>query len=340
MAGSADVDHDEVHVGLAHDALGVVEVPVALVVLELQDAGWQVGVHDVDVARLQRVGALLRVGDGSVGDRVEIGEALAPVVGVALGGEVVVGDPFLELEGPGADRMLRSLGIGDHRGGGDVAGLAADAPGQVGRKRHPRLLECHGDGVRARGRDVLHGSEGHSEQVVLEVVQAPGDGRGITGGAVVEPDVGTGRDRPYRVVRVGGDGLGEIGLDTAVGGDDGERVEDRAGVENPGLVEAPRRRVESLFFGLDPEDELPALLGGGGGDAVAGTARERPPAVRARSTCTQQARPHPRRRRGLPLPGHFEPETNGGRSGRAQSLPPSGRICTVSPGRALHRPGQ
>ena len=186
MAGSAVLIMMKFMSGSPTMPLRVVEVAVALVVLELEDGGGQVGVHDVDVARLQRVGPLLGVGDGSVGDRVEIGEALAPVVGVALGGEVVVGGPLLELERPRADRTLRSLGIGDHRGRGDVAGLAADATGEVGGERHPWLLEVDGHGVGARGRDVLDGGEGDAEEVVLEVVQAPGDGRRVTGGAVVE----------------------------------------------------------------------------------------------------------------------------------------------------------
>src|ERR1019366_3699354 len=65
--------------------------------------------------------------------------------------------------------------------------------------------------------------------------------------------------------------------------------EDGARVEDPGLVEATGRRVESLFLGLNPEDELPALLGGGSGDAVARPAGECPAAARAGAAGAQEA---------------------------------------------------
>jgi len=44
-------------------------------------------------------------------------------------------------------------------------------------------------------------------------------------------------------------------------GDDGERVEDRAGVHDPDLVELGRGGVEALLLGVDAEDEVPPLTG-------------------------------------------------------------------------------
>ncbi len=110
------VELDAVHVGLAGDVCAVVDVGVALVAPELRDDLRGVGDHQVDGARLERLGARRLVGDGLVGDRRQVGHALAPVVGVRRGSEVAVGDPLLEHEGPGADGVRGAVLVGQHGG--------------------------------------------------------------------------------------------------------------------------------------------------------------------------------------------------------------------------------
>ena len=76
------------------------------------------------------------------------------------------------------------------------------------------------------------------------------------------------RDRPFRVVRVRCDRLGEVGLDRAVDADRGERVEDRAGVDDSCGVVAGARGIEALLLGLDRECDGPARLGSRSRDAI------------------------------------------------------------------------
>ena len=83
----------------------------------------------------------------------------------------------------------------------------------------------------------------------------------VARGAVVEDEVGAHGDGPHREVGVGGDRLGQIGLEGAVGADDHQRVEDGAGVEDASVVVGALRGAETLLLGVDTEDELAARLG-------------------------------------------------------------------------------
>ena len=108
------------------------------------------GVHHVDVAHLEAAVELLGVGDGLVGDAVQIGQAGTPVVGVLGGREVVVGCPA-----PGTRRDRCRLGWSGVVGVeplrlGHEGHLAADAAGQVVVEGHPG--RAHGDGHRQGAR--------------------------------------------------------------------------------------------------------------------------------------------------------------------------------------------
>ena len=75
LTGSVgQIAHEEVHVGLAHHVLGVVDVVVAVVVAELEDHLGDVGMHDVDVAGLEGAGTRVGIGDRPVGDLVQVGQ--------------------------------------------------------------------------------------------------------------------------------------------------------------------------------------------------------------------------------------------------------------------------
>ncbi len=201
----------------------------------------------------------------------QVGHALAPVVGVGRGGEMVVGDPLLEDEGTGADRVRGAVGVGQHGRRRDVGDLAADAAGQVVGERDPGVLE--GDGHRQRAglgdRDQGRAEDDAGEQRLglgLEVRQQRGT---VARRAVVEDEVGPQRDGPRGVGGVGHDGLRQVGGPVPAERDDRERVEDGAGVHDADLVEAGLGRVEARLLGIHPEHQRAPVLGGLRADTVA-----------------------------------------------------------------------
>jgi hypothetical protein len=230
-------------------------------------------VHRVDLARVEGVDPLGDLDDRPELDRVEVGQlptlvVLGPVVGVLVGHELLVGDPFLQLERAGADQLVGAvrrvveLALGHHP---DPAAAV-----EVGVERHPRLLHRDRHGHRVDQVDRRDVGEGDGEQeglaggvgapVGVEVVL---DDLAGQVGAVVELDAVTDLDRPHRVVGVGLDRLGEPRLVLAVGIGPGQRVVDRAGDHDArdgqlGLGEAPA--VGRL--GLEAVDQLAPRLGG------------------------------------------------------------------------------
>ncbi len=138
--GGCRVEQDAVHVRFADDVAAVIDVGVTLVAAELGDDLRRVGHHDVDGPRLERLGAGVGVDDRLEGDLVEVGQTGPPVVGVGRGGEVAVGHPLLEDEGPGADR------VGTFRRWWPPAW-----PGRTCRRTAPRCLRPGTGGTRPRG---------------------------------------------------------------------------------------------------------------------------------------------------------------------------------------------
>ena len=103
---------------------------------------------------------------------------------------------------------------------------------------------------------------------------------------------------------VGHDGLGQVGRPVPVGQNDGQRVEDGAGVHDSDLVEAGLGRVEARLLGVYAEDQRASLLGSlrahpvaaravgrGTGDAVEPQRRARPPPPRRRRPPLRPAAP-------------------------------------------------
>ncbi len=84
---------------------------------------------------------------------------------------------------------------------------------------------------------------------------------GVQGSSVVEHDARSQDDRVDGEVRIGGDRLGQVRLDLAGGGDDGQGVENGATVEESTLVPTGRGGVESPLFGVDAEREGAPALG-------------------------------------------------------------------------------
>ena len=82
-------------------------------------------------------------------------------------------------------------------------------------------------------------------------------------------DAGPQGDGADGEVGVGGDRLGQVGLDLTGGRDDGQGIEHGAPVEVAALVPAGRGRIESALLGVDAKDDGAAPLGLGGGDPVA-----------------------------------------------------------------------
>ena len=167
--------------------------------------------------------------------------------------------------------MVGAVGVGQHGRGHDVGDLPADAAGQVVGERHPGRLERDGDRQRAGlgDRHQRRVDDDAGEQRLglgLQVLQESG---AVARRAVVEDHVGLQRDGPGRVGRVRHHRLGQVGRPPALRRDDGQRVEDRAGVHDAHLVEAGRRGQEARLLGVDAEHERTALLGGLLRDAVA-----------------------------------------------------------------------
>ena len=297
------VELHAVHVRLAGDVRAVVDVGVAVVAPELRDDLRGVGDHQVDGARLERLGPGRLVGDRLVGDLRQVRHALAPVVGVGRGGEMVVGDPLLEHEGPGADRVRRAVGVGQHGRRRDVGDLAADAAGQVVGEGTQGSLKVM---VTASGAGLGDGDQGRAEDdageqrlgLGLEVREQRG---AVARRAVVEHDVGAQRHGPRGVRGVGHHGLGQVGRPVAVGQNDGQRVEDGAGVHDADLVEPGLGRVEARLLGVHAEDQRAAVLGRFGADPVLPGPLVVAPAMSAQPEGT---RPGHARDRGRPAQQH------------------------------------
>ena len=144
--GGGGVQHDALHRRLPHHLPAVVVVRPLLVAAELQQAAGGVGVHDVDLARLESLGAGVGIDDRLEGDGAQVGKALAPVVGISGDGHVAVGDPVREHERSRADRVRCAVGVVEHRRRGDIARLRL---GQVVGERCPRCLHVDGHGERS-----------------------------------------------------------------------------------------------------------------------------------------------------------------------------------------------
>ena len=232
----------------------------------------RVGDHEVDGPGLERLGPGLLVGDGLEGDRVQVGQARAPVVRVGRGGEVVVRDPLLEHEGPGADRVGRPVGVGQHGRRHHVGDLPADAAGQVEGEGHPGLDEARW--WRPAGPVwVIDTRVGLSTMPVSSdfawASRLVTQGGAVAGRAVVEDEVGPQRDRPRGVGGVRapptrpGTGPSRRWPEMMVSGSKTVRA-----YMTPDLVEAGRGGVEARLLGVDAEDERAALLGRRGGEPL------------------------------------------------------------------------
>ena len=210
----------------------------------------------------------LGVEDRLKGDGVEVRVAAAPVVGVPIRRHVAVGHPVLEDEGPGADRVGRAaVGGAEHGGRSHVSGLRL---GQVIRERRPGVLQgdCDRQWPGHRGALDVCGEGGPGQDGVRLRLDVLVQRLAVQRGPVVEDDVGPQRDREFGVVGVGGDRLGQVGLDFAGGGHDGDGVEDGAAVEEATLVPAGGRGVEAALLRVDAHGHRAPPLGRLRADAV------------------------------------------------------------------------
>ncbi len=198
------------------------------------------------------------VDDRLVRDGVEVGvPPLAPVVRVPGGRHVAVGDPVLEDEGTGPDRVRRAaVGGVEHRRRSDVAGLRL---GQVVGEGGPRRLQVDRDRQRpgdVRAAEIGEGGPGqHAARRGLDVLMQGGR---VERRAVVEHDVRAQRDGEGGEVLVRRDRLGQVRLDAAGGVHDGQGVEDGAAVEEAPLVPTRRRGIEAALLGVDAEGQRPS----------------------------------------------------------------------------------
>ena len=175
--------------------------------------------HAVDLTRLERAQPLRVVLDVAHDHALDLG-LHAPVVGVRLQHDFLVGLPLDELVGPGAHRMLAELRAPLLHGGRarDVEG----EHGQVGQERRLRILERDAHRVRAGGLDlghdrlvveaaelplpVLEGLPGLDLVVVLRMrglppaLEVPHHRLGVEGRAVVKLHVAAQRERPHLAV--------------------------------------------------------------------------------------------------------------------------------------------
>ena len=179
-------------------------------------------------------------------------------MGVLGGGEMGAPDPVLEDERPGADRVVRAVGALELLGGGHGAHLG----GHVGVEGHPGLL--HLDRHRERvdlvdGGDRVQRGPGEACLAVgVEVVYHVVGGEGV---AVGERHAGAQLDRPFPVVGVVVQGLGQVGVDLSVLAERGERVEDGEGVHGAPAVPAVLARVHARAPRALPDREASARLG-------------------------------------------------------------------------------
>ena len=300
---------ERLRVRVQHDEgrdVEVLQVDVVLLArLDLLDLSGLTGVHELDLARLERLEPGRRVRQHVEDDRVHVREALAPVVGVLRDRQRAVLDPALEDERPGADRVRRRAGLRLELGrGGHVAGLR----GQHGREGDPRLahVDLHGEVVDRRR---LH----HRQQRLADERggtiegQLEHDGRGIQRLAVGELDAGAQPDRPGLVVRAVGDRLGEEGHGHSRLVVGAERVEERLGDVVGGAGPLARRRVPAVRLGIESHTEGPAVLRGHGRRRRAAPRARRGTRRAARLRTTRSDQRHDDRSNGPASPRHTIP---------------------------------
>ena len=227
--------------------------------------------HHVDRARLERRQARLVLADGLVGHTVEIGQALAPVVRIGLGGHVVVGLPRDQRERARADGLRRAL-----RGAVELGQRhdVADLGGEVLGESHQGLRDGDGHGEVAHLGDVGHRCERLTRQGGLaQRIDVGQEYVRVQVGPVVEHHSRSQRDRPHRQVGVGRHRLGQVRAGRAVGADGGQRVVDRVGVGQSRVVEVVRRRQEAVDLGVEADRDAPTPPGLAVADAGDGHGR-------------------------------------------------------------------
>ena len=256
--GDHRVEHDEGEGGLADDPGLTVDQLEARTARarEVGDRGGVGRLDHVDPTRPEGGLPLSRVGDGLEGDRVEVGETLPPVVGIAGGGEEVVRLPLRVDERSGAhgDQRAGPAGGGflDH----GLADRVADLGGEAGGEGRVGAGEREDDGHGRGGGDRHHLLEGRpAQRRGQQGVEVGLDHRRSEQGPVAELDARPQRHRPHFVGGVVGHRLGQVGLDAAVGGHCHQRIEDGVGVEETVGVPVVGGGVEPVDLGDGPDGQ-------------------------------------------------------------------------------------
>ena len=252
----ARVEHDHVLLQLT---LGLEDRVDRLVTLEVLDRVGLCGVEDLDVTRLEGALPDRRLDDRLERDRVQVRKALAPIVGVLGGREMVADDPLLEYEGAGTDRLLGG-GLAGDRG---RLGHDAELAGEVAGERHPGPLHLH------QGREVVAGDLGDR----VDVGEGCARERGVVvclerrrhvdvgdRAAVVELDARAELDRPFGERRIRCDRFGQVRVHLAVVAELGQLVVDGLGVGKPCDIPAVACGVEAVDVGLGAHRDIPAVF--------------------------------------------------------------------------------
>ena len=207
-----------------------------------------VDVVHVQVARSHGQAPGVAVGDGSEHHAVQVGQGAPlgvglPVVGVAVRDQILIGDPGVEDERPGADRVGRPVGVGVLARCGQVAHLARQHVGQTG--EGPVVLHLEGEVVDDRPA-IQRSHDLAGEGALPQGVEVRGHGVGVGRRSVMEGDAGAHPQRPDGEVRVRLERFQEVGPGRSGVVLDGERVEDGAhnGVAGHGALRG--RRVPAV----------------------------------------------------------------------------------------------
>ena len=228
-----------------------------------QTHGLQIGArHDVDLVGLQRAGARADVRDVQGLDRVEVGPALLPVVGFAVGCGAHARVELLEHVAAGADTALpvhsaTVLGRADDQM--VVADQVREVGAAAGQLEHHRVLAVRLD-VLDRGDDALGGRLGILAAVMVE---RGDDVVGIERLAVVELHALAQLEGPGRGIGRSVPALGQLADEIAVRRDFGQVVAQLAETDVDHVAVEGLRRIEHVARAAagDGDPQPPALLG-------------------------------------------------------------------------------
>lgn len=242
--------------GGVDDVAAAVVAEMLVTIHALEVAGGHHGalaeaLEGVDVARGQAVPTGVLVGDGPERDPVEVGEAVLPVVVVALHHQGAVSLPAHELEGSGAHPVGAGVFAG-LLGGGGREGPARGVGKEVG-EGGVGFGEVVGDGEVVDDLHRLHDGQGGGLVGGLdgEVVVEDGLERfGVERGVVVEHHVGTQGEGPDGEVVVGFDRLGQVRGGPPVGRALHERVVDGVGHVDARVGEVSRAGQPAVGLGF------------------------------------------------------------------------------------------